>query len=144
MNAEITNIIDTFKGVTLLHAQVYRVERADLAMVQAGIVQMMAQSYLVGWFALLPSNAFGAIASRSLVYWLRDRRYIMNIIVVPVAGVLTVFPLIVAGVPVEIAALVPVPVMALFFGWLPLYLPEVRRAQRRLYLSLHRRRQRRP
>ncbi|MBP3979034.1 hypothetical protein [Microbacterium sp. BLY] len=73
----------------------------------------------LGWFGLLPSNAFGAIASRSLVYWLRDRRYIMNIIVVPVAGLLTVFPLIVAGVPVEIAALVPVPVMALFFGWLP-------------------------
>ena len=73
----------------------------------------------LGWFGLLPSNAFGAIASRSLVYWLRDRRYIMNIIVVPVAGVLTVLPLIVAGVPLEIAALVPVPVMALFFGWLP-------------------------
>lgn len=73
----------------------------------------------LGWFGLLPSNAFGAIASRSLVYWLRDRRYIMNIIVVPIAGVLTVLPLIVAGVPLEIAALVPVPVMALFFGWLP-------------------------
>lgn len=73
----------------------------------------------LGWFGLLPSNAFGAIAARSLVYWLRDRRYIMNIIVVPVAGVLTVFPLLVAGVPLEIAALIPVPVMALFFGWLP-------------------------
>jgi len=73
----------------------------------------------LGWFGLLPSNAFGAIAARSLVYWLRDRRYIMNIIVVPVAGVLTVLPLLVAGVPMQIAALVPVPVMALFFGWLP-------------------------
>ncbi|MBO0981087.1 hypothetical protein [Microbacterium sp. SD291] len=73
----------------------------------------------LGWFGLMPSNAFGAIAARSLVYWLRDRRYIMNLIVVPVAGVLTVFPLLVAGVPLEIAALVPVPVMALFFGWLP-------------------------
>lgn len=73
----------------------------------------------LGWFGLLPSNAFGAIAARSLVYWLRDRRYIMNVIVVPVAGVLTVFPLLVAGVPLEIAALIPVPVMALFFGWLP-------------------------
>ncbi|PVE93252.1 hypothetical protein [Microbacterium sp. TPD7012] len=73
----------------------------------------------LGWFGLLPSNAFGAIAARSLVYWLRDRRYIMNTIVVPVAGVLTILPLIVAGVPLEIAALVPVPVMALFFGWLP-------------------------
>ncbi|WP_217183342.1 hypothetical protein [Streptomyces sp. AC495_CC817] len=73
----------------------------------------------LGWFGLLPSNAFGAIAARSLVYWLRDRRYIMNLIVVPVAGALTVLPLLVAGVPLEIAALIPVPVMALFFGWLP-------------------------
>src|SRR5690606_261191 len=73
----------------------------------------------LGWFALLPSNAFGAIAALSLVYWLRDRRYIVNFVIVPVAGVLTVFPLLVAGVPLYIAALVPVPVMALFFGWLP-------------------------
>jgi ABC-2 type transport system permease protein len=73
----------------------------------------------LGWFALLPSNAFGAIAARSLVYWLRDRRYIVNFVIVPVAGLLTVFPLLVAGVPLYIAALVPVPVMALFFGWLP-------------------------
>ncbi len=73
----------------------------------------------LGWFALLPSTPFGAIAARSLVYWLRDRRYIVNIIVVPIAGVLTVFPLLVAGMPLWIAALVPVPVMALFFGWLP-------------------------
>jgi ABC-2 type transport system permease protein len=73
----------------------------------------------LGWFALLPSTAFGAIAARSLVYWLRDRRYIVNIVVVPIAGILTVFPLLVAGVPLYIAALVPAPVMALFFGWLP-------------------------
>ncbi|WP_426181793.1 hypothetical protein [Microbacterium sp. TWP3-1-2b2] len=73
----------------------------------------------LGWFAVLPSNAFGAVAARSLVYWLRDRRYIVNIIVVPIAGILTVFPLLVAGVPLYIAALVPAPVMALFFGWLP-------------------------
>lgn len=73
----------------------------------------------LGWFGLLPSDAFGAIAARSLVYWFRDRRYIVNFAIVPIAGVLTVFPLLVAGVPLYIAALVPVPVMALFFGWLP-------------------------
>lgn len=73
----------------------------------------------LGWFGLLPSTPFGAIAARSLVYWLRDRRYIVNIVVVPVAAVLTVLPLLVAGVPPQIAGLVPVPVMALFFGWLP-------------------------
>ncbi len=73
----------------------------------------------LGWFALLPSNAFGAVAARSLVYWLRDRRYIMNFAIVPIAGVLTVIPLLVAGVPLGIAAALPVAVMALFFGWLP-------------------------
>lgn len=73
----------------------------------------------LGWFGLLPSNAFGAVAARSLVYWLRDRRYIVNFVIVPIAGVLTVFPLLVAGVPLYIAVLVPVPLMALFFGWLP-------------------------
>lgn len=73
----------------------------------------------LGWFAVLPSSAFGAVASRSLVYWLRDRRYIVNVIVVPIAGALTVLPLIVAGVPMPIAALVPAPVIALFLGWLP-------------------------
>lgn len=73
----------------------------------------------LGWFSLLPANAFGGVAARSLVYWLRDRRYVVNILVVPIAGILTVFPLLVAGVPLHIAALVPVPIMALFFGWLP-------------------------
>ena len=73
----------------------------------------------LGWFGSLPANAFGAVAARSLVYWLRDRRYIVNLLVVPIAGVLTVFPLLVAGVPLWIAALVPVPLMALFFGWMP-------------------------
>ncbi|BDZ37758.1 hypothetical protein [Microbacterium suwonense] len=73
----------------------------------------------LGWLSVLPAGAFGAIAARSLVYWLRDRRYIVNILIVPIAGVLTVLPLMVAGVPPWIAALVPVPLMALFFGWLP-------------------------
>ncbi|VXC05821.1 ABC-2 type transport system permease protein [Microbacterium sp. 8M] len=73
----------------------------------------------LGWFALLPASPFGAVAARSLVYWLRDRRYITNVVVVPIAGVLTVVPLLVAGVPLSIAAALPVAVMALFFGWLP-------------------------
>ncbi|MDN3310681.1 hypothetical protein QWJ90_07045 [Microbacterium oryzae] len=73
----------------------------------------------LGWFALLPRNAVGAVAARSLVYGLRDSRYLANLLVVPVGGVLPVVPLLVAGVPAEIAALVPVPLMALFYGWLP-------------------------
>ncbi|KQR85691.1 hypothetical protein [Microbacterium sp. Leaf179] len=73
----------------------------------------------MGWFAILPGTPGGAVAARSLSYWLRDRRYIVNVIIVPVAAVVSTVPLLVAGVPFEIAVLLPVPIMALFFGWLP-------------------------
>ncbi|MEN2742485.1 hypothetical protein ABCS02_32310 [Microbacterium sp. X-17] len=73
----------------------------------------------LGWFAVTPGNAAGVIAARSLVYWLRDRRYIVNVIVIPVAAALTIVPLLIAGVPLGYAVLVPVPIMAVFLGWLP-------------------------
>lgn len=93
----------------LVHVMLTRIERPVAVRERGGL----------GWFAVAPGTPGGAIAARSLVYWLRDRRYLVNILVVPVAAALTVVPLLVAGVPVEIAALVPVPVMALFFGWMP-------------------------
>jgi ABC-2 type transport system permease protein len=73
----------------------------------------------LGWFALAPGTPSGAVAARSLVYWLRDRRYLVNIIVIPIAAAITTVPLLIAGVPPEIVALVPVPIIALFLGWLP-------------------------
>lgn len=73
----------------------------------------------LGWFAILPGTPGGAVAARSLSYWLRDRRYIVNVVVVPIAAVVSTVPLLVAGVPFELAVLLPVPIMALFFGWLP-------------------------
>lgn len=73
----------------------------------------------LGWFAILPGSPGGAVAARSLSYWLRDRRYIVNVVIVPVAAVVSTVPLLVAGVPFEVAVLLPVPIMALFFGWLP-------------------------
>lgn len=73
----------------------------------------------MGWFAVTPGTPGGAIAARSLTYWLRDRRYGVNILVVPVAALLTTVPLVIAGVPLELVALIPVPIIALFFGWLP-------------------------
>ena len=73
----------------------------------------------LGWFAVAPGTPTGAVAARSLLYWLRDARYLVNILVVPVAAALATVPLLIAGVPLPIVALVPVPIMALFFGWLP-------------------------
>jgi ABC-2 type transport system permease protein len=73
----------------------------------------------LGWFTVAPGTPGGAVAARSLMYWLRDRRYLVNILVIPIAAALTTVPLLVVGVPPEIVALVPVPIVALFLGWLP-------------------------
>ncbi|WP_345803052.1 hypothetical protein AAIB33_08210 [Microbacterium sp. AZCO] len=73
----------------------------------------------LGWFGVAPGTPGGAVAARSLVYWLRDRRYLANLIVIPIAAGLAVVPLLIAGVPPEVVALVPVPLAALFLGWLP-------------------------
>ncbi len=73
----------------------------------------------LGWFAVAPGTPGGAVAARSLVYWFRDRRYIVNVLVIPVAAALTVVPLMIAGVPFELAVLVPVPFASLLLGWLP-------------------------
>ena len=73
----------------------------------------------LGWFAVAPGNAGGAVAARSLVYWLRDPRYLMNLLIVPIAALLAMVPLLIAGVPFAYVVLVPVPIVALFFGWLP-------------------------
>lgn len=73
----------------------------------------------LGWFSVVPATPGGAVAARSLVYWLRDRRYLVNVLAIPVAAVVTVVPLLVAGVPGNVAALVPILFVALFFGWLP-------------------------
>lgn len=73
----------------------------------------------LGWFGVAPGTPGGAIAARSLVYWFGDRRYVVNALVIPFAAVVTVVPLLVAGVPPELVVLVPVPFAALFLGWLP-------------------------
>lgn len=78
-----------------------------------------AQTARLGWFALTPASALGGVAARSLIYWFGDRRYGVNLLVVPVAAVASAVPLLVAGVPLHSAALVPVLVMALVLGWLP-------------------------
>lgn len=73
----------------------------------------------MSWFAVMPSTAGGAIAARSVLYWLHDRRYGVNVLIVPFAALLTTVPLLIAGVPAELVVLAPLPIVALFFGWMP-------------------------
>ncbi|WP_254359601.1 hypothetical protein [Microbacterium hominis] len=73
----------------------------------------------LGWFGVAPGTPGGAIAARSLLYWFSDRRYVVNLLVIPVAAAITMVPLLIAGMPLELVVLVPVPFAALFLGWLP-------------------------
>jgi ABC-2 type transport system permease protein len=72
----------------------------------------------LGWFDRLPATATGAIAARSLTYWTRDSRYTTNLIVIPIVPLVIIASLTIAGVPLTVLALLPVPVMCLFLSWL--------------------------
>ncbi|MHA6695746.1 ABC transporter permease [Homoserinimonas sp. A520] len=72
----------------------------------------------LGWFAVMPGNPLGAIAARSLSYWMRDGRYRLALLVVPVVPILLIVPLLIAGVWWQNLALIPLPVMCLFLGWM--------------------------
>jgi ABC-2 type transport system permease protein len=77
-----------------------------------------AKSYRgLGWFDRLPHTPAGTIAARSLTYWVRDARYWVSFIMIPIVPVLVMVPLGIAGVPLQYLALIPVPLMALFLGW---------------------------
>ncbi|HXH32821.1 MAG TPA: hypothetical protein VNJ54_00250 [Plantibacter sp.] len=72
----------------------------------------------LGWFDVLPGRPSGAIAARSITYWLRDPRYLVSLVIIPIAPFIFFVPMLVAGVPMNVLALVPLPVMCLFLGWL--------------------------
>lgn len=72
----------------------------------------------LGWLGVLPRTATGAIAARSIIYWASDARYLSNLIVIPFAGLAPVLPLIVAGVDPATVALIPLPIIAAFLGWI--------------------------
>ncbi|MCW4458131.1 hypothetical protein [Microbacterium sp. MPKO10] len=71
----------------------------------------------LGWFDVMPAKATSAIAARSLSYWGRDARYIVSILIIPILPFLLIPPLLIAGVPAEPLALLPLPFMSLFLGW---------------------------
>ncbi|GGF26421.1 ABC transporter permease [Subtercola lobariae] len=92
------------------------------------LVTMMLQSNRVdddsaepaglGWFARLPSTPTGSIAARSLTYWSRDPRYYVPLIIVPVVPIIMAIPFMLVAFPVTTYALIPLPVMCLFLGFM--------------------------
>lgn len=77
-----------------------------------------ARSYHgLGLFRVVPVSSASVIAERSFTYWIRDARYHASLLVIPVIPFLLMVPLLIIGVPTNILALLPVPIMALFLGW---------------------------
>ncbi len=77
-----------------------------------------AKKYLgLGWFDRLPRTPAGAIAARSITYWIRDSRYVTSLAIIPVIPFIMVVTFVVAGMPLQALALLPVPVMCLFLSW---------------------------
>ena len=73
----------------------------------------------LGWFAVTPGTPAGAVAARSLQYWLTDARYLANLAALPIIAVVAMVPLLIVGLPFTWVVLVPAPLLALFLGWLP-------------------------
>ncbi|RXZ45935.1 hypothetical protein [Agromyces binzhouensis] len=71
----------------------------------------------LGWFGRTTSGPTGAIAARSTTYWFRDSRYWVSLLMVPIAPVLVMLPLGIAGVPSMYLGLIPVPLVCLLLGW---------------------------
>ncbi|MGX5695977.1 hypothetical protein ACWKWP_07250 [Agromyces soli] len=114
-------------GIALLKLLIALATLALLAFAWAGLVEIMlvtpgregsAKNYRgLGWFDRLPQNPTGAVAARSITYWLRDARYWVSIVMVPLAPLVVLVAFGVVGVPMDLLGLVPVPLMCLFLGW---------------------------
>lgn len=101
--------------LALAAAWVALVARAMVTPVREGRPQTVSG---LGWFGRLPATPLGAVAARSFTYWSRDVRYRVSALVVPITPVALVLVLGLVDVPVRFLALIPVPVVALFAGWL--------------------------
>jgi len=71
----------------------------------------------LGAFGLMPDTPGGAIAARSITYWLRDARYAVPLLILPIIPVGLVLALWLAGIPWSIIVWLPVPIVSLLIGW---------------------------
>lgn len=71
----------------------------------------------LGVFDAMPAVPGGVVAARSIVYWMRDSRYAVPLLILPIIPVAIALAFTVAGIPVIVVAWVCVPVLALILGW---------------------------
>lgn len=70
-----------------------------------------------GAFRIFGSTPTGATTARSFTYWIRDPRYRSLLVFLPVIPVVMLLAAWVAGLPLGLVVLLPLPVMLLLVGW---------------------------
>lgn len=68
-------------------------------------------------FERFPAKPRSVIAARTLTYWRRDPRYRVALFAIPIAPIIMIAALWIAGMDVHALALLPLPVILLLFGW---------------------------
>jgi ABC-2 type transport system permease protein len=71
----------------------------------------------LGWFGRLRGGPTAAIAARSMTYWVRDPRYWVSLVLIPLVPAFVIVALTLGGIPAHYASLVPLPLVCLFLGW---------------------------
>ncbi|MFC5338582.1 hypothetical protein [Leucobacter denitrificans] len=71
----------------------------------------------LGWFERFAARPAQVIAARQLTYWMRDPRYKIALIALPVAPIAILVAFLVAGADFKLAVALPLPVLLLLLGW---------------------------
>ncbi|MGO3147443.1 MAG: hypothetical protein ACTIJ6_07170 [Leucobacter sp.] len=71
----------------------------------------------LGWFERFTARPAPVIAARQLTYWMRDPRYKIALIALPVAPVAILLAFLVAGAEFSFAIALPLPILLLLLGW---------------------------
>ncbi|HUH52465.1 MAG TPA: hypothetical protein VLZ31_00260, partial [Microbacteriaceae bacterium] len=72
----------------------------------------------LGWFEVLPATPTGAIGARSIIYWLKDPRYRVSLLAIPIIPFSVVAILKFAGVSTAFLSFVPLPLVLIMVAWM--------------------------
>lgn len=92
----------------VVHISVQRIERPlDSSSARQGL----------GWFERFAARPSQVIAARQVTYWIRDPRYRVALLALPVAPIAILITFLVAGADLRLAAALPLPILLLLLGW---------------------------
>ena len=101
-------IVGLLLWILVVHISVRRVERPlDVSSARQGL----------GWFERFAARPSQVIAARQVTYWIRDPRYRVALLALPVAPIAILIAFLVAGAEPRLVAAIPLPILLLLLGW---------------------------